>query len=274
LPGTDESARLSISVFGRRSRLSQKALRLYDRLGLLTPAEVDPHSGYRWYHESQLPTARLVAMLRRLDMPLVQIGEVISAPGPEAATLISDYWDAAERRLAAQRELVAHLRLTLTGGDGLLGRFAIRQRDVPAQVVLTERRHVTVAELSGWIESTMARLVARAAEYGGVAGPTFVIYRGEVNEDSDGPAECCVPVDVSTPPEGARIEPAHHEAYTRLVRATVEYPQILSAYDAVAAWASTHGHAITDAPREVYFADFDSARPTDEVCDVAFPVSG
>ena len=28
----------------------------------------------------------------------------------------------------------------------------------------------------------------------------------------------------------------------------------------------------TDSPREVYFKDFYSARPTDEVCDIAFPI--
>ena len=39
----------SIGEFARRSRLSPKALRLYDRLGLLSPAWIDPDSGYRWY---------------------------------------------------------------------------------------------------------------------------------------------------------------------------------------------------------------------------------
>ncbi len=31
---------------------------------------------------------------------------------------------------------------------------------------------------------------------------------------------------------------------------------------------------LTDAgpPREVYFTDFDSAEPSDEVCDVAYPI--
>jgi DNA-binding transcriptional MerR regulator len=64
---------VSIGVFARRSRLSMKALRLYDRLGLLTPDHVDQVSGYRWYRESKLAAARLVAQLRRLDMPLAQM---------------------------------------------------------------------------------------------------------------------------------------------------------------------------------------------------------
>jgi DNA-binding transcriptional MerR regulator len=38
---------LSIGEFARLSRLSAKALRRYDQLGLLKPAWVDPDSGYR-----------------------------------------------------------------------------------------------------------------------------------------------------------------------------------------------------------------------------------
>jgi DNA-binding transcriptional MerR regulator/effector-binding domain-containing protein len=264
---------LSISAFGRRSRLSLKALRLYDRMGLLPPARVDQPSGYRWYRESQLATARLVAMLRRLDMPLAQVGEVVSAPGPKAAELIADYWSGVERRIASQRELAAHLRHAVSGGDGLLGRYEFHLRDVPEQRVLAEKQHVTVAKLSAWIEATGARLLAMAA--GEVDGPAFVAYYGEVNEDSDGPAECCVPVNPAAPlPPDApvRTEPAHREVYVRLIKAHVEYPQILSAYDALAEWIAVHGHTAAGAPREIYFTDFRTAAPTDEVCEVAFPI--
>jgi DNA-binding transcriptional MerR regulator len=40
---------MSIGEFAGRSRLSAKALRLYDELRLLPPARVDPDSGHRWY---------------------------------------------------------------------------------------------------------------------------------------------------------------------------------------------------------------------------------
>lgn len=52
---------VTIGAFARLSRLSQKALRLYDELGLLPPAHVDPVSGYRFYAPEQLERARLVA---------------------------------------------------------------------------------------------------------------------------------------------------------------------------------------------------------------------
>jgi DNA-binding transcriptional MerR regulator len=70
---------MTIGEFSRRSQLSLKALRLYERLGLLRPVAVDQRNGYRRYRESQLYTARLIVMLRLLDMPLPEVSKVVSA---------------------------------------------------------------------------------------------------------------------------------------------------------------------------------------------------
>ena len=148
--------------------------------------------------------------------------------------------------------------------------------------MLVEQQHVQVDELPAWIGAAMSRLVAAARDHGGVTGHPFVVYYGEVNEDGDGPAEACMPVaptadaDValpdSAPTQALRFEPAHREAYLRLRKAQVAFPQILSAYDGVMRWAAANNIEIPGAPREIYFVDFASAAPADEVCDVAFPV--
>jgi DNA-binding transcriptional MerR regulator len=44
-----------IGDFSRLARVSVKALRHYDRLGLLEPARTDPLNGYRYYSSEQLP---------------------------------------------------------------------------------------------------------------------------------------------------------------------------------------------------------------------------
>ena len=266
---------LGIGDFSRRSRLSPKALRLYDRLGVLRPAHVDEENGYRRYRESQLPTARLVALLRRLDMPLATVAGVVAAPDDQRAELLAAYWDSVERRVAFQRELVAHLRIRLRGEEGSFDMYDIQERDVPEQTVLTEQRHVRIPELSEWLPAAIGRLVETAEGHGGLAGPVFVIYHGEINEDSDGPVEVCVPVPEESATNGVpvRLEPAHREAYTRITKAQVEFPQILSAYEAVDHWIRSQQRTVAGAPREVYFADWDAAGPTDEVCDIAFPVS-
>jgi DNA-binding transcriptional MerR regulator len=263
---------LTIGVFARRSRLSPKALRLYDRFGIVTPAHVDEGNGYRRYTESQLETARLVALLRRVDMPLAKVGEVVSAREDERAALIAEYWNTVERRIASQRELVTHLRIRLSGEERSYDMYSILEREVPEQLVLTEQRHVRVPQLDDWLPEAIGRLERTAEENGGVAAPVFVVYHGEVNEDSDGPVEVCVPVRSDVPGSPTRTEPAHREAYTRITKAQCEFPQILSAYEAVDGWVRSEGRTMSASPREVYFADWDTAGPTDEVCDIAFPV--
>jgi DNA-binding transcriptional MerR regulator len=157
---------LSIGVFARRSRLSMKALRLYDHVGLLKPAQVDLGTGYRRYRESQLATARLVVMLRRLDMPLVQVAEIVSAPGPLGAERLASYWEEFERRVAGQHQLVGYIRGKLLGREATIGLAEIRQREVPEQLVLTEQRDIDVEQLPAWIGAAMRRLTTSARRYG------------------------------------------------------------------------------------------------------------
>ena len=104
---------LTIGAFARETGLTPKALRLYDESGLLPPAAVDPESGYRLYDPAQLETARLIAELRRVGMPLATIRTVCALDAPAAAEAIAEYWrrvtveNAARARVAAL--LVEHL---------------------------------------------------------------------------------------------------------------------------------------------------------------------
>ncbi|SPF04372.1 Multidrug-efflux transporter 1 regulator [Streptomyces sp. MA5143a] len=227
---------LTIGAFAARARLSAKALRLYDRLGLLAPAYVDELTGYRYYRSDQVERARLVALLRQLDMPLARVAEIVEAVGTDgvlAAERLDAYWAGAEERFASQRALVGYLRGRLTGRDpamdgtnatdatnssngtggtdgtnaadgagaGACGTFVVETVDTAAQVVLTQARHLLVDELPAWIGASLGRLEEGAAACGGTAGAPFVVYHSEVSLESDGPAESCVPV---ADPEAAR----------------------------------------------------------------------
>lgn len=273
---TTEDPYLTIGEFARRSMLSPKALRLYDEQGLLVPAEVDPSSRYRRYRESQLADARLISRLRRLDMPLATVRDLLgSAPDHRADVLVA-WWDAVERRMAGRRELLVHLLIGLAGKERTFEMYEIHERDVPEQAVVAEQRHVTVHGLTDWFDECMPRLHTIAEANGGVTGPAFIIYHGEVNEESDGPVEVCVPVQrdqMEMINAATRIEPAHREAYTRIRKAQVEFPQILDAYEAVEQWMAKNNRTMTGSPREVYFADFMNAGADDEVCDIAFPIA-
>lgn len=269
---------MTTGEFSRRSQLSIKALRLYDRLGLLPPATVDERNGYRGYDENQLFTARLIVLLRSLDMPLHEVARVVAAAGQEAADLIESYWAAQERRFAAQRQIAATLRPGVATSDPPSGQLPVHERYVPEQLVLTEQRHVYLGQLM-WTREATARLVAHADRCGGVAARRFVIFYGLVSADSDGPVEVCVPV--TRPPDDPaelawRVEPAHHEAFIQVTKAHFEVPAILSVYDQLAQWVSASDRRQTGAPREVYIPGAEPlfAATDTHICDVAIPLAG
>ncbi|MFJ7334795.1 MerR family transcriptional regulator [Streptomyces sp. NPDC101116] len=278
---------LTIGAFAARARLSPKALRLYDRLGLLAPAHVDGATGYRYYRAGQVERARLVAMLRQLDMPLARIAEVVEAgDGTAAAALLGRYWADVEARVAGQRTLAEYLRGRLSGRSSeMYEKFTVGTVEVPAQVVISEKRHTLADELPAWIGAALGRLEEAARECGGVAGVPYVAYHAEVSMESDGPAEACVPVADERAARAwaerhgrawetvVRVEPARRLAYTRITKAQVAHPQILAAFEAVEEWMAARGLTAAGPCRELYFADWEAAGPGDPVCDVAFPVS-
>lgn len=265
---------LTISLFARATRLSQKALRLYDSMGLLPPVFVDPQSGYRYYHMDQTETARLIGLLRQLEMPLSRIFEVLQASEIERAPLVRAYWREVEADARQKKQLVQYLSDVLEKKENHM--FEIQTRQVPEAKIITIQRRVYANDLPAFISEGFGRLMdhLKAADAPFAAAP-FVIYHGEVNHDSDGPVEVCIPylgtVDPG-PDMNIRIEPEHPEAYATITKAQCVFPEILKAYDAVSLWLREHGKMCSPlACREVYFENWDGAGPDDLVCDIAYP---
>ena len=213
---------MSIGEFARLSRLSAKALRLYDELGLLPPARVDPGSGYRWYAAGQLDSARLVASLRQIGVPLAEIRLILSLEPEAAAAHVGAYWSGAEADHAARRGLAGYLVDRLTGQRNVM--YEIRVRDIPARSLLCLLRHASseqeVWDLGKEVIGMLKAQPVPVPRIEGVAGAAFLVYYGEVNQDSDGPVEFCWPVPqdlagqlaAGFPGLTLRTEPAHQEA--------------------------------------------------------------
>ena len=246
---------VSIGEFARMTRLSPKALRLYDEMGLLVPARVDPESGYRWYEVGQVGAARLVAALRRIGMPLAEIVPVLSAAPEGRAARVAAYWAGAEAEHGHRRQLAAYLVDQLNGDGRGATMFEVTTRHMPARRILCLERHVS-GEPEVWAlgkefiglfrERPAPRMVGRT-------GAWFLIYHGEVSEDSDGPVEFCRPVPDEDAVELAalypsltlRDEPAHEEAVVH-IGTEPSGTQWEMVSESLRAWAVEHRREPTD----------------------------
>lgn len=151
---------LTIGEFARASRLSPKALRLYDDLGLLRPVRVDEYSGYRYYSPDQLEAARLVAWLRRVGMPLATIAEISGRRSAEVAAAVTAFLRVAEAEFSERKGLALFLldylsegQTAMPGTTQLAIRYAAasdigRERDRNQDAAYAGTRLLAVAD--GW----------------------------------------------------------------------------------------------------------------------------
>jgi DNA-binding transcriptional MerR regulator len=72
---------LSIGGFSLVSGLSVTALRYYDEIGILAPASVDRATGYRRYRLDQLRAAETIRALRRVEVPVGVVRDILAQPG-------------------------------------------------------------------------------------------------------------------------------------------------------------------------------------------------
>jgi DNA-binding transcriptional MerR regulator len=270
-------AALTISEFARLSGLSHKALRLYDLSGLLPPAEIDPANGYRLYSPDQLDRARRISLLRRLDMPLATVAEVLDLGDDEAARRLERWWAAQEAQQQTRRELVEYLRTQLFRTGQEPPRYWVALREAPETKVASIRRDVDQQTLVETMSSCGTEIRAHLAASGAqVDSETWWIYHGLVTPDSEAQVEVCVPFTGPAEPTASiviRVEPGHTQAYTTVTRGECSYPRIMHAYDAVGRFVRDAELTSFGPPREIYFACWDDIGDGDPFAYVAQPVS-
>ncbi len=101
---------IRVGDLARRAGLTAKAVRHYDRIGLLRPDVVDD-AGCRWYLPARVDDARHIAVLRSVDIPLEDIGVCVADPTALAGILAKQRrrLDARIERVRGQRHILDHL---------------------------------------------------------------------------------------------------------------------------------------------------------------------
>jgi DNA-binding transcriptional MerR regulator len=254
---------------------------------VLVPSRVDQASGYRYYDPAQLEEARLVVMMRELQLPLAAIKELLARDPADAAARIAEHWRGAEAAHDARRALADYLVNRLRGKRPVM--YEVATREIPERSLLCLKRSVDEQGRWAFGKEFIAILRERPLpKIEGREGAMFCIWWGLVNDDSDGPIEWCKPVPAAQaeslaphyPGLNLRTEPAHQEAFVALPDgpgdAAVHWNLAAGSLDA---WAQQQEHEhdgerLTLTPEDLglritYLA---SALGTEEpYCDMALP---
>ena len=197
---------LSIGRFSRASGFSIKTLRFYHDRGLLIPSCVDEQTGYRYYDDSNLERARIIAQLRKMELPLDQIKEILDRPDDECDVL--DYLERHQRvieaKIARYRDVVIALEQIIsneeearTAMDNSI--FEVEEKTLQPMLIAGVRykgKYGDCGQGFAKIGKALGRFIR--------GKPMCLYYDGEYRED-DADIEACIPVSQQREAEGISV---------------------------------------------------------------------
>jgi DNA-binding transcriptional MerR regulator len=266
------AAALTVGDFSRITHLSVKTLRHYHQVGLLEPAQVDPHTGYRYYSDQQIPAAQVIRRLRDLEMPVADVKAVLTAPDAASrSVLIAAHLDRLEAGLARTRAAVDSLRNLLEPPDTAP---AIVRRSVPATPAAAIRQVVDRDDVLPWWEGALGELHASMrAQHLDAAGPSGGLYASELIQHDRGEATVFIPVRGPVRVIG-RVEPV---VIPPAELAIISHPGSLDdvdvSYGKLGSYAAAHEISVDGPLREYYLrGTIDTSDPAGWVTEIGWPI--
>ena len=138
---------LKISEFSKLSHLTIKALRFYEKEGLLKPASVDEWSGYRYYETFQLGVAAKIKSYRQLDLSIDEIKAVFN--GADVKEILQEKF----KSLTKEKQIIeSHLSIikSILEDNGM--KYQVTEKVIPEKIVYTAETVLkTYSESMQWI---------------------------------------------------------------------------------------------------------------------------
>jgi DNA-binding transcriptional MerR regulator len=270
---------LTIGEFARLGQVSPRMLRHYDETGLLTPDEVDPQTGYRFYDVVSLGRLHRLLALRDLGFTLEQIRPLledgVSVEQLRGMLLLgrAQIEQNVADEQARLRRVAAHLR-ALEGST-----------TVPIQDIVVKRSEpIRLAEAVGTapgygaenLGPLFARLLPQVLAHLERAGARSGISVGHYEEWSDdGSVVLHAGFDVGDQdvPSGDGVAVAYLppvEVASVIHRGCME--GIAPAFEALIRWVQDSGYQLAGASRELYH-EFHQEDPTRHVTELQVVVA-
>lgn len=101
---------LKVGELAKRSGLTVRTLHHYDEIGLLVPS-VRSDSGYRLYDRADVARLHAIQALRKLGLPLSEVGEMLACDGATLPAIVERQIHALDQEIEQASELRARLTL-------------------------------------------------------------------------------------------------------------------------------------------------------------------
>ncbi len=252
----------NIGEFASIGRVSVRMLRHYDEIGLLPPARVDPHSGYRSYEGKQFATLGRILAFKDLGFRLDEVARIVH--GTVEDDTLHEMLASRRTELARQIDLDAarlhrlDARLRHLEGEPFMSTITTDLKPLPAQhvaLISAVAPGFGPENISPVIGPLFGQLANDLTTAGIQPGPqSLAMYEAIASGDGEGArVYAAFPVDTETVAgEGFSIAEIPG---TNLAATTAHYGSMATigeSWEALHAWIEENGYEMAGVCRELY----------------------
>ena len=246
-----------IGVFSKMNRVTIKALRHYDEIGLFKPCYVDEITGYRYYSSSQLPKLHKILALKRIGFSLDEIQHAVEQESSDRHLIayLEDKQLEIARIIETEQMQLAHIQwyLKILKQGGAYMSYAIVLKELPEVIVASMRTVIPNYDAYYEIYPEMGRYMEEQGAQCRVPEYCFTIYHDGEYKEADIDVEICEAVTAyGKDSQKVKFKKVHGVKTAACVLHKGPYSTIGMAYGAVTKWAGENGYQIIGAPRESY----------------------
>jgi len=192
---------LKIGDFSKICELPVKTLRYYDQQGLLPPARIDEHTGYRYYSEDQLLTVKRILSFKKEGFTLDQIKWFLNDISlHETITRLKakqlDLHNVIEQAQKQFEEVDIRLN-RLQNFKQAVGQSSISIRTIQQQLAATIRNHIPRSQLCLLLDDLL-KYVRHHRGDAAANGPLTILWHGFGSNKHD-PADIEVAIPLTEP---------------------------------------------------------------------------
>ncbi len=268
---------LKIGDFSKLSRISIRMLRHYEEIGLLTPAAIDPFTGYRYYSTAQLPVVNRITALKEMGFSLARIGEVLRchADRQVLAQCLSGQRQALQNQAAAverRLQLVESALKRLEKGDQMM-KYDVLLKEFPSRYVASVRQVIPSYYEEGRLWHILMQETAPLGLQDGDPCYAMAIFHDSEFKERD------VDVEVQKTVRGsyADTEQVVFKTEPAVLAASAtfkgSYDQINEVNEAVAQWVQDNGYEFDGLMFDIYHVSpHETDNPEEYITEVCYPV--
>jgi DNA-binding transcriptional MerR regulator len=247
---TPDNRLFSIGEFSRATGLTVKALRFYHEEGVLPPALVDADSGYRYYRAEQIEAARVVKLLRDLELPVREIATLMAHRDDRErlAEALAQQKLVLQARIKKDRQAVRKLNELLTAertGGIMTESSDVEEKTVGPLLVAGIRTKGKYSDC-GKLFATLFRQARGAA-----GGSPMLLHFDTEYKESDADYEACVPLKATRAIKGASVRELPGGRCVSLIHKG-PYEELGRSYERITRYIKERGHRTAVPSREVY----------------------